>query len=119
MFSFAVKYNKTSFGIDTKEFTYTKLADIYNDKERGGATVIHVINAIYIHNTQLGESAVIVDADNKQIVNLPQHLVTACHAILADPEAVEAIKHGKVGYTIYEYTARGRQCYSIRFVDLN
>lgn len=119
MFSFATKYNKTNFGIDTKEFTYTKLSDIFNSEKDGGADVIHIINGIYIHTTQLGESAVIVDATNKQMVNLPQHLVTACHSILADAEAVDAIKQGKVGYTIYEYEARGRKCYSIRFVDLN
>ena len=38
--------------------------------------------------------------------------------ILADSEAVEAIKNGKVGYTIYEYESHGKKCYSISFVDL-
>lgn len=117
MFSFATKYNKTNFGIDTKGFPYVKLADVFNSKENGGGDVVHTINGIYVHTTQLGESAVLVDAEAKQLVNLPSHLNTACKAILADTEAVEAIKSGKVGYTVYEYEARGRKCYSIRFVD--
>lgn len=117
MFSFATKYNKTSFGIDTKGFPYVKLSDVFNDKENGGASVMHSVNGIYVHTTQMGESAVLVDAEAKQLVNLPAHMNTACKAILADAEAVEAIKDGKVGFTVYEYEARGRKCYSIRFVD--
>ena len=113
MFSFAAKYNKTNFGIDTKGFPYVKLSDVF----KGGPGVIHSINGIYVHTTQMGESAVLVDAEAKQLVNLPVHLNTACKAILADAEAVEAIKDGKVGFTVYEYEARGRKCYSIRFVD--
>lgn len=117
MFSFAAKYNKTNFGIDTKGFPYVKLSDVFNDKENGGKDVIHPINGIYVHTTKMGESSVLVDAESKQLVNLPEHLNTACKAILADAEAVEAIKNGKVGFTVYEYEARGRKCYSIRFVD--
>ena len=33
-------------------------------------------------------------------------------------QAVETIKNGKVGYTIYEYESRDKKCYSISFVDL-
>ena len=113
MFSFAAKYNKTNFGIDTKGFPYVKLSDVFN----GGPCVIHPVNGIYVHTTQMGESAVLVDAEAKQLVNLPEHLNTVCKSILADTEAIQAIKDGKVGFTVYEYEARGRKCYSIRFVD--
>ena len=114
MFSFATKYNKTNFGIDTKGFPYVKLSDVFKN---GGADVIHSVNGIYTHTTQLGESAVLLDAEARQLVNLPEHLNTVCKSILADAEAVQAIKEGKVGFTVYEYEARGRKCYSIRFVD--
>lgn len=117
MFSFATKYNKTSFGVDTKGLPYVKLSDVFNNKENGGADVIHSVNGIYTHTTQLGESAVLLDAEAKQLVNLPEHLNTVCKSILADAEAVQAIKDGKVGFTVYEYETRGRKCYSIRFVD--
>lgn len=117
MASFASKYNKTGFGIDTTDFEYTKLSAIYNSKDNGGADVIHDINGIYVNKSPLGLSPVIIDVANSRLVNLPQHMVTTCQNILADAEAVDAIKHGKVGYTIYEYETRGKKCYSIRFVD--
>ena len=50
--------------------------------------------------------------------NLPSHTAETVHEILADDEAVQTIKDGKVGYTIYEYESHGKKCYSISFVDL-
>ncbi len=115
--TFASKYNKTGFGIDTTDFEYIKLSAMYTDKKIGGADVIHDINGIYVNKSPLGLSPVIIDAANNLLVNLPQHMAETCQNILADSEAVDAIKGGKVGYTIYEYEARGKKCYSIRFVD--
>lgn len=117
MTTFAEKYNHTGFGIETTDFEYIKLATIYNGKENGGSDVIHAVNGIYVNKSPLGVSPVIIDAENKHLVNLPQHLAPTCNEILKDSEAVQAIKDGKVGYTIYEYETRGKKCYSIRFVD--
>ena len=117
MATFASKYNKTAFGIDTSDFEYVKLSSIYTDKKEGGNDVIHDINGIYVNKSPLGFSPVIIDASNNRLVNLPQHMAETCRDILEDSEAIEAIKDGKVGYTIYEYEARGKKCYSIRFVD--
>lgn len=118
MVTFANKFNKTSFKIDTTNFEYIKLADIFNSKENGGKDVVHPVNGVYVHKSQLGDSPVIIDADNKKLVNLPSHMAETVREILADDEAVETIKAGKVGYTIYEYESHGKQCYSISFVDL-
>ena len=118
MATFASKYNKTGFGIDTSDFEYVKLSALYNDTKEGGEDVIHNINGIYVNKSPLGLSPVIIDAAKSRLVNLPQHLAETCQNILADSEAVEAIKANKIGYTIYEYETRGKQCYSIRFVDL-
>lgn len=118
MKSFASKFNKTNFGIDTTDFQYTKLADIFNSGNEGGKDVIHKINGFYVHKSQLGESPVIIDEENKRLVNLPSHIVETVREILADDEAVETVKEGKVGYTIYEYESHGKKCYSISFVDL-
>lgn len=118
MTSFANKYNKVSFGIDTTNFGYVKLADIYNSAENGGADVVHKINGMFVHKSQLGDSPVIIDADNKQLVNLPAHTADTVREICADPQAVQDIIDGKVGYTIYEYESHGKKCYSIRFVDM-
>lgn len=118
MKSFASKFNKTTFGIDTTDFQYTKLADIFNSKNEGGKDVVHKFNGLYVHKSQLGDSPVIIDEENKRLVNLPSHTAETVREILADDEAVETIKAGKVGYTIYEYDSHGKKCYSISFVDL-
>lgn len=118
MKSFASKFNKTTFGIDTTDFQYTKLADIFNSVNEGGKDVIHNINGLYVHKSQLGDSPVIIDEKNKRLVNLPAHTAETVREILADDEAVQTIKDGKVGYTIYEYESHGKTCYSISFVDL-
>lgn len=118
MKSFASKFNKTNFGIDTTDFQYTKLADIFNAENEGGKDVIHKINGLYVHKSQLGDSSVIIDEENKRLVNLPGHTAETVREILADDEAVQTIKDGKVGYTIYEYESHGKKCYSISFVDL-
>jgi hypothetical protein len=118
MKSFASKFNKTTFGIDTTEFQYIKLADIFNSENEGGKDVIHNINGLYVHKSQLGDSPVIIDEKNKRLGNLPSHTAETVREILADDEAVQTIKDGKVGYTIYEYESHGKKCYSISFVDL-
>lgn len=117
MKSFANKFNKTSFGVDTTDFKYVKLADLYNAPENGGEKTVHAINGLYVHKSPLGDSPVVIDEANKTLVNLPSHLGETVREILQDPEAVETIKAGKVGYSIYEYDSHGKKCYSIAFVD--
>lgn len=118
MKSFASKFNKTNFSIDTNDFRYVKLADIFNSKKEGGKDVVHKIAGVYVHRSPLGDSPVIIDEENKRLVNLPSHTAETIREILADDEAVETIKAGKVGYSIYEYESHGKKCYSISFVDL-
>lgn len=116
-FSFASTFNKASFGIDTTNFPFVKLAYIYNDSKDGGGDVVHPINGMYIHKSQLGVSPVIIDAENKRLVNLPQFTADTVRDILGNRDAVDAIKANKVGYTIYEYESHARKCYGITFVD--
>lgn len=114
-FSFAGTYNKSSFGIDVTEFPFVKLADIYNSDEV--RDMVHPINGMYIHTSKLGPSPVIIDAENKRLINLPQFISGTVSDILANSDAVDAIKEGKVGYTIYEYASHAKKCYGITFVD--
>ena len=116
-FSFASTFNKASFGIDTTDFPYVKLIDVYNDEKDGGGDVVHPINGLYVHQSRLGDSPVIIDAENKRLVNLPQFTGDTIREILANPDAVDAIKANKVGYTIYEYESHAKKCYGIIFVD--
>ena len=114
MFSFSNTFNKTSFGIDTKDYEYIKLSDV---AKASSPDEIHPINGLYVHKSPLGDSPVIIDAENKRLVNLPQFTGDTVREILADSEAVDAIKANKVGYTIYEYESHAKKCYGITFVD--
>lgn len=115
MFSFSKKYNKTSFGIDTKDYEYIRLSDV---AKSSSPDEIHNINGLYIHSSKLGDSPVIIDSTAKKLVNMPKHLGETFREILADDEAVQAIKDGWVGYTIYSYESHGKTCYGINFVDI-
>ena len=117
MSTFASRHNKTSFGIDTKDFPFVKLSTLYNDPKNGGGDVVRPVNGLWVHKSQLGDSPVIIDAENKQLVNLPSHLSEELREILACEDDVQAIKDGKVGYSIYEYESHGKKCYSIHWVD--
>ena len=116
-FSFASTFNKTGFGIDTTDFPFVKLTDIYNSKKEGGGDVVHPINGLYVHKSKLGDSPVIIDAENKRFVNLPAFTSDTVSEILANRDAVDCIKANKVGYTIYEYMSHAKKCYGISFVD--
>lgn len=115
-FSFANRFNKTTFGVDTTDFKYIKLADLFNGKN-GGGDVVHNINGVFVHKSQLGDAPVVIDADNKLLVNFPSHTTEVCREILSDGDALQAIKDGKVGYVIYEYESHGKKCYGVNFVD--
>lgn len=116
-FSFASTFNKTNFGIDTTDFPFVKLTDIYNSDKDGGGDVVHPINGMYVHKSQLGDSPVIIDAENKRLVNWPQYTCDMVREILADSDAVYAIKTNKAGYKIYEYESHAKKCYGITLVD--
>lgn len=118
MATFADKFNKVTFNIDTTDYVYTKLGDIYNSKDNGGADVMHRIDGVFVNNSQFGDSPVIINNEYKQLINLPKHMGGTIREILKDAEAVEFIKSGKAGFMIYEYETHGKKCYSINFIDL-
>lgn len=115
MFSFSNTFNKASFGIDTKDYEYIKLSDV---AKGSSPDEIHPINGLYVHGSALGDSPVVIDVQSKKLVNMPKHLGETFREILANSEAVQAIKDGKVGYTIYTYESHAKTCYGINFVDV-
>lgn len=115
MFSFSNTFNKNSFGIDTKDYEYIKLAEVAKGSSPDD---IHPINGLYVHSSDLGDSPVVIDVPAKKLVNMPKHMGETFREILANEEAVQAIKDGKVGYTIYSYESHAKTCYGINFVDI-
>lgn len=114
-FSFAARFNKTSFGIDTTDFKYVKLSDLF---AQDGGDTIHPVNGLFVHKSALGDAPVCIDGANHLLVNFPSHTTEVVREILADSDAIQAIKDGKVGYTIYEYDSHGKKCYGVNFVDM-
>lgn len=115
MFSFSNTFNKASFGIDTKDYEYIKLAEV---AKASSPDEIHPINGLYVHGSALGDSPVVIDVKAKKLVNIPKYMGDTFREILANQEAVQAIKDGKVGYTIYSYESHAKTCYGINFVDI-
>lgn len=114
--SFANRFNKgVNFNIDTKDFKYVKLADLYKEN---GSDVITTINGMFVVKGKIATAPVFIDKQGKRLINIPAHITSTVLAALADPEAVQAIKDGKVGFTIRTYESHGKVCYTVNFVDL-
>ncbi len=73
---------------------------------------------MWVNKSPLGESPVFICAELGKLVNMPMHLTPTVKEILANPNAVNAIKNGKVGFTVYEYESHGRKCYNVKFADI-
>lgn len=114
-FSFAKSFNKTTFDIDVTDFEYVKLSALYN---AAAPQTVYKVNAMWVTKSPLGDSPVFVCAELGKLVNMPQHTAAMVREIVSNTEAVEAIKNGKVGFTVYEYESHGKKCYNVRFVDL-
>lgn len=114
--SFAKRFNKgQSFNIDTRDFKYVKMSDLYAER---GADATNYVDGMFLHTGKLGTQPVFIDTENRTLVNAPAYLVDTVREILNDPEAVEAIKAGKVGYKIREYESHGKKCYAVIWVDI-
>ena len=123
--SFASKHNKgaVDWGIDTKNFEYFKLEDLYN-MDQGIDDPIE-LKGLFItsgEKSEYGKSIVAILAD--KLVNLPQHMLDDVQDILQSDEDVADIKSGKVGFYIRTYQSdkkkgKDKTCYSITWTDLD
>lgn len=111
------KYNRNGnkFNVNTKDMTYRSLKDMWESEKLAGVdpgTPVHVFCAAFINTkSRYGENAnlVIVSPDENgeivpaHIASLPAHLTDTVKEMLADTEAVDAIKNYQVGFRIREY----------------
>lgn len=122
--SFASKHNKggIQWGIDSKDFPYISCKDLAEMGHIDIANAI-VLRGLFIsrnkdakHLKEYGPSVVAI-IDGK-LVNLPNHMLEEVEGILADPEDVEAIKAGHVGFYIRAYESHGKDCYGVQWIDV-
>lgn len=104
-----------AFNIDfTKDFVSLKeLRDSYEDGH------IHLIHGIGINGkSKYGAHPFLETKDS--LVDLPKHKLATCEEILNDPEMVEEIKEGIIGFKIKTYidSKFNKECYTIEFVDI-
>lgn len=113
MASFANKHNKMRFDVVIDEFEYCKLSELFE-----GEDVVHNVRGMYLHKGKMGVAPVFIVPDKKKLVNIPAHLTDTVKEILSDPESIEQINAGVVGFRIYKYESHGKECYGVNFVDM-
>lgn len=115
---FSEKYNKVNtFGVDTTDFKYVSLKELFEENDRD-ASVVYNLRGLYIsHKGHYGDAPVFIT--DYCFVNIPKHMTKTCVEILDDAESINLIKANAVGFTIYEYvdTNYNKVCYGVKFID--
>ena len=114
--SFESKHKKggIQWGIDTADFEYFKLEDLF---KKDGADATYQLCGVFINRNktekelkEYGPSVVAILGD--KLVNLPSHMADEVKDIMADEEDVADIKAGNVWFRIRSYESHGKTCYS-------
>lgn len=118
----ANKYNNKNnlFTFKTPiDFEYTTLDVLFN--ENGNPIdKVYPVKAMFLNRKSMyGTHPVIVT--DRELVDLPKHLLDTVKDMIADEECVDAINNGKVGFQIYQYidSKYKKTCYSVTWVDIN
>lgn len=115
--SFASRFNKSAgkFKLVTAGFTYRKLSECYREF---GADKVYTIGAVFINTkSAYGDNPVVAVREGFN-VNLPKHMLEDCREMINDDAVVADINSGLCGFTIYTYQSYGKECYSVRWVDI-
>ena len=111
------KFNKEKlFDIDTTEFDYTSLEDLYN---ANGENAVYQVRGLYIGTKSNYDPETPILATNEEYVNLPVHQLEEVKAMLADRRAVDAINAGDCGFKIEKYYQKRfkKDCYTAIWCD--
>ena len=123
-FSFASSFNtKRLFDIDTSDFEYKKLEELWNENsdivaEEEVCTKVFPVCGLYLNKKSMYDPQPVVATD-ECYVNLPANMFDSALEILSDPRAIKAINDGKVGFQIDKYYQKRyeKYCYSVIWVD--
>lgn len=78
---------------------------------------LYQVHGFFFFDTQYGESgALILDKCN---VYIPKHLIDTFKDIKKNPQAVQAVKDGKLGITLHTYKSHGKDCVGLNLVDID
>ena len=77
---------------------------------------VYTVRSLYINTkSKFGHEPVAVT--DTAVVNLPGHTLEAVKTMMDDPEAVEAINAGRVGFKKYEFDSKNGHGYGVEWVD--
>ena len=117
--SFANKHNKGGvlFEVDIKDFKFRSLKDLYQEEPKA----VYGVDGLYINSkSKYGDHPVAIISALGILVDFPGYMTDDVKQILSDPEDVESIKSGKVGFSIEEFTDKnfGKTCYGVKWEDM-
>ena len=120
--SFAKKHKKGAidWGVDTKDFEYFKLQDLF---EMNGADAKYTLKGVFVNRNKneqqlkdYGPSPVGILED--KLVNLPNHMLQEIEDILKDEEDIESIMNGEAVFKIREYESHNKKCYGLDWQEV-
>lgn len=117
------KFNNANafMDIDTTNFNYVSLKDL--KKEMGNKP--YTIKGLFVNGKgKFGDEAVAIG--DHVLINLPHYVVDDVKEMLQDSVVIDAIKQGRVGIKVHEYTnsfskqkdGTIKKFYSVEWVDL-
>ncbi|MBO7733563.1 MAG: hypothetical protein J6S67_13445 [Methanobrevibacter sp.] len=114
-FSFA-SFNKKRFDVDTTDFDYKDLEDLYN---ADGDGAVYLIKGIYIGTKSKFDPETPIIATDECFVNIPVHQLQDIKDMLACDDIVEEVNNEHCGFTIqpYIHPEYQVQCYQAVWVD--
>ena len=114
--SFASKYQKHKFNVNTSGFEYHSLSELF---KANGPEAKYTIRGLYVNTTgKYGEQP--LAATESFFVNLPGHLLPVVKDMINDSETVDEINGGHAGFVIYAYTGKNGvdEYYSVNWIDV-
>lgn len=115
--SFAKRHKKglIDWGVDTENFEYFKLADLF---EMNGEDEVYTLKGVFINKNktekqlkEYGASPVGILAD--KLINLPNHMLEEVEEIMKCEEDIDDILAGNAKFKIRSYESHGKTCYGI------
>lgn len=106
------------FDVDLSEAPFFKLSQIYKEVEEG--EVLELV-AVYINGkSKYGAHPIAVTrwGDSLAQIDLPAHLNDVVKEMISDDKLFAGIKNCECGFTVREYEANGKTCYTVSFVDI-
>ena len=117
------KFNKggVNFDISIDGFKFLNLKDLWGQLADNEKDHIFGVDGLYINKkSSFGDHPVAILGELGLLVDLPGHTTEEVTEILKDAEVVQAIKDGKVGFTIQQYQDKKfkKTCYGIHWEDI-